>query len=407
MADGLEQILTLLRQSQSPDTQIQRQVQARLESLNQYPDFNKYLVYILTKLTDEQEATRSLSGLILKNNAKSHYEKFPDEVRSYIKQECLSALGDRSPLIRATVGILITTIVTKGSLEQWPVLLEHLYTCLDSPNINLCEGAFGALQKICEDSADQLENAPSQPLNVLIPKFIQFFLHSQPKIRSHAIACVNEFITPRATALMSNIDRFLENLFQLANDTDSDVRKHVCRALVMLVEVRIERLIPHMQQIIEYMLLTSQDSDDAVALEACEFWLMIADQPICRDVLQPYLDKLLPVLCKNMKYSEIDIIILQGDIDEDEHIPDRIEDIRPRHHRTRTRQYAQNLLDNNNSTDQLNNATDTNNNSTTATPPNSQSDQHLPDDDDDLDDDDDDDDGSGISFALLYELHLL
>jgi transportin-1 len=204
---------------------------------------------------------------------------------------------------------------------------------------------------------------------------------------------VNEFITPRATALMSNIDLFLENLFQLANDTDSDVRKHVCRALVMLVEVRIERLIPHMQQIIQYMLLTSQDGDDTVALEACEFWLMIADQPICRDVLQPYLDKLLPILCKNMKYSEIDVIILQGDLDEDEHIPDRIEDIRPRFHRVRTRQHHQHSLDENNSTGQLSNTTDTNNNSTTATPPNSQTDQHLQDDDED---DDDDDDGSGI-----------
>jgi transportin-1 len=213
-------------------------------------------------------------------------------------------------------------------------------------------------------------------------------------------SCVNEFITPRATALMSNIDLFLENLFQLANDTDSDVRKHVCRALVMLVEVRIERLIPHMQQIIEYMLLTSQDSDDAVALEACEFWLMIADQPICRDVLQPYLDKLLPILCKNMKYSEIDIIILQGDIDQDEHVPDRIEDIRPRFHRSRTRQHNQNIVDNNNSTSQLNNSTDTNNNST---PTNNQSDQHLQDDDED---DDDDDDGSGTNADQATEWNL-
>ncbi len=205
---------------------------------------------------------------------------------------------------------------------------------------------------------------------------------------------MNEFITPRATALMSNIDLFLENLFQLANDTDPDVRKHVCRALVMLVEVRIERLIPHMQQIIQYMLLTSQDADDTVALEACEFWLMIADQPICRDVLQPYLDKLLPILCKNMKYSEIDVIILRGDVDDDANIPDRIEDIRPRFHRARTRQYQQNLFDENNSSGQLN-TTDTNNNSTTTTPPNSQSDQNVQDDDED---DDDDDDGSGMIF---------
>ncbi|CAF4553160.1 unnamed protein product, partial [Didymodactylos carnosus] len=109
------------------------------------------------------------------------------------------------------------------SLQQWPTLLEHLYLCLDSPDINMCEGAFGALQKICEDSADQLDSDMSQPLNVLIPKFIQFFLHSQPKIRSHAIACVNEFITPRAQALMNNIEKFLENLFQLGNSFITEI----------------------------------------------------------------------------------------------------------------------------------------------------------------------------------------
>jgi len=396
--DDLHQILLLLRQSQSPDTQIQRQVQARLESLNQYPDFNKYLVYILTKLTDEQEATRSLAGLILKNNAKSQYEKFPEEVRSYVKQECLSALADRSPLIRATGSILIATIVNKGTLEQWPSLLEHLYKSLDSTDTNLCEGTFCALKEICKDSADQLENLPSQPLNVLLPKFFQYFRHSHSKIRSHAIACVNEFISSRATVLMTNIDSFLENLFQLANDTDSDVRKHVCRALVMLVEVRIERLIPHMSQIIEYMLLTSQDADETVALDACEFWLMIADQPICRDVLYPHLDKLLPVLVKNMKYSELDIILLQGDLDEDEHIPDRLEDIRPRFHRSRARQHGQNHFDVENST----NSTDTNNNSTTATPPNSQNDQDF----NENDEDEDDDDAGGTNADQVTEWNL-
>ena len=199
---------------------------------------------------------------------------------------------------------------------------------------------------------------------------------------------------------MSNIDLFLENLFKLANDTDSDVRKHVCRALVMLIEVRIERLIPHMQQIIEYMLLTSQDADDTVALEACEFWLMIADQPICRDVLQPYLEKLLPVLCKNMKYSDIDVIILQGDVDEDEHIPDRIEDIRPRFHRARTR-HNQNLVDGSDPNGQ-GNSIDTNNNSTAPTPHNSQSDQQIPDDDEE--DDDDDDGGGTVEQATEWNL---
>lgn len=97
--------------------------------------------------------------------------------------------------------------------------------------------------------------------------------------RSHAIACVNQFIICRAQALMDNIDTFIEvcfysksnmifmpswlyllmffhqSLFALAADEDSEVRKNVCRALVMLLEVRIDRLIPHMHSIIQVVIL--------------------------------------------------------------------------------------------------------------------------------------------------------
>jgi hypothetical protein len=62
----------------------------------------------------EDEATRSLAGLILKNNVKAHFNQFPKDVSTFIKAECLKAVGDQSPLIRATVGILITTIASKG-----------------------------------------------------------------------------------------------------------------------------------------------------------------------------------------------------------------------------------------------------------------------------------------------------
>jgi transportin-1 len=44
---------------------------------------------------------------------------------------------------------------------------------------------------------------------------------------------------------------FVQNLFFLAKDEDTEVRKNVCRALVMLVEVRMDRLVPHINQIIE------------------------------------------------------------------------------------------------------------------------------------------------------------
>ena len=114
---GLQQILQLLRESQSSDNATQRAVQQKLEELNRYPDFNCYLIHVLTELRSEDEATRSLAGLILKNNVKAHFNQFPNDVATFIKGECLKAVGDPSTLIRATLGILITTIASKGNFD--------------------------------------------------------------------------------------------------------------------------------------------------------------------------------------------------------------------------------------------------------------------------------------------------
>uniref|UniRef100_A0A8C1EUW1 Transportin-1 n=1 Tax=Cyprinus carpio carpio TaxID=630221 RepID=A0A8C1EUW1_CYPCA len=310
---------------------------SKLEQLNQFPDFNNYLIFVLTSLKSEDEPTRSLSGLILKNNVKAHYQNFPPAVADFIKRECLNNIGDPSPLIRATIGILITTIASKGELQTWPELLPQLCNLLNSEDYNTCEGSFGALQKICEDSSELLDSdALNRPLNIMIPKFLQFFKHCSPKIRSHAIACVNQFIIGRAQALMDNIDTFIESLFALAGDEDCEVRKNVCRALVMLLEVRIDRLIPHMHSIIQYMLQRTQDADENVSLEACEFWLTLAEQPICKEALSGHLVQLIPILVNGMKYSEIDIILLKGDVEEDDNVPDSEQDIKPRFHKSRT-----------------------------------------------------------------------
>ena len=59
------------------------------------------------------------------------------------------------------------------------------------------------------------------------------------------------------------------------------------------------------------MMMRTTDDDDTVALEACEFWLSLAEQPICKEVLTPHIEKLIPILIKGMKYSEIDIILLK------------------------------------------------------------------------------------------------
>lgn len=74
---------------------------------------------------------------------------------------------------------LLTTQVDRFNLSfsvVWPSvrLMSSLFL----------QGAFGALQKICEDSAEILDSdILDRPLNIMIPKFLQFFKHNSPKIR--------------------------------------------------------------------------------------------------------------------------------------------------------------------------------------------------------------------------------
>ena len=135
----------------------------------------------------------------------------PREVINYVKAERLTCIGDPSSLIRATVGILITSIVIQGELSNWPELFEILSEKMDSADYFECEGSFSILQKICEDSAEMLDSEVFQgPLNMLIPKFLHFFNHNSNKIRSYALSCINNFIMNRTQVLMSYVDHFIE-----------------------------------------------------------------------------------------------------------------------------------------------------------------------------------------------------
>ena len=115
---------------------------------NVVPDYNAYLVYILSALKEEEGAVRQMAGLQLKNNVKLHWHRVTPEVQEYVRQNLLACLGDKLGYIRATVGTCITTVIYAGGLETWEQLLPHLYQMLDSPDQHLFEGAFAALHKI-------------------------------------------------------------------------------------------------------------------------------------------------------------------------------------------------------------------------------------------------------------------
>lgn len=75
-----------------------------LNNVSKTFSFSSCICIFAVPVPRPDEPTRSLSGLILKNNVKAHYQNFPPNVADFIKRECLNNIGDASPLIRATIG---------------------------------------------------------------------------------------------------------------------------------------------------------------------------------------------------------------------------------------------------------------------------------------------------------------
>lgn len=329
--DGLSQIVTLLRESSSTVPGVQAKIHAQLQQLNVHPEYCNYLLYVFAKLTTEQEFTRTVAGLLLKNHIKAHWgglEK--DLVRNYVKREILTCIGDPSPGIRRTLSSIVTTIVTKERIEEWPQLMQALAQFLDSPDLAQVDGALSTIYLLCEDNGARLDSEEAgRPLNVLIPKLINFFASPHENFRRYALASLNHFITDMPPALLVNMENFLAGIFKLSNDASPEVRRKVCQALVTLLEVKQEYLTPSIRNVIQYMMHSTQDPDENVALEACEFWSVLAESHICKAVLTEFLPQLIPILLRCMQYSPTDRAILDG-VENDSMQPDQPENMRPR-----------------------------------------------------------------------------
>ncbi|KAJ3298706.1 hypothetical protein HK104_010420 [Borealophlyctis nickersoniae] len=334
----LDSLVQLLKAATTAvDNTVQQQAYHQLNSFNKLGDYNNYLAYILA-VPQLPPSIRATGGLILKTNLHERLAAIDPQILEFVKKCALSCVGDPQQGVRNAAGSIITTVVAKD-LGKWPDILPRLMEMVQSPDQLVVEGSFSALEKICQDSAHLLERDPQQPLNYMIPKFIQFFSHDNPKVRASAIHCVNQFATPTSQAVMANMEAFVDALYKRANDSHSDVRKYVCQALVSIMEARPEALLPQLDNVVSFMLYCTQESDEVVALEACEFWLAFAEQPGLRDNLEPYLSRIIPVLLKGMVYNEDDIMEL-GCLDDDANVPDKEEDIKPRHHKVRSHTHA-------------------------------------------------------------------
>jgi transportin-1 len=72
--------------------------------LQQHPEFNNYLAFIMAQLREETPEFRQRAGLMLKNNVAEQWDSMQPMVRQYVVACALQTIGDPNAFIRQTVG---------------------------------------------------------------------------------------------------------------------------------------------------------------------------------------------------------------------------------------------------------------------------------------------------------------
>ncbi|EDQ91738.1 uncharacterized protein MONBRDRAFT_17564 [Monosiga brevicollis MX1] len=332
----VQQVLQVLVQCQSTNSQEMAASQEMLKQLNERPEVNIYLCHILVNEVSVGPNTRSMAAILLKNNVRWNIDKLSFPIVQYLKNEAVRALADPSQLVRKVAATLVSTLVVRLGLKHWPEAIPTLLHLMQNSDPNGLEGTLTALTFICEDDAPWLcEYEAGRLVDLIMKTVVLLFRHEDPSIRSKALQCSNVFVSFETPGFNANFQSYLQGVFALAPDTNPVVRMHVCTAMVSIVESKFEQAVPFLEpelgNITQYMLDCTRSEDEGVALEACEFWMVMADKPFSSQVLDPIMPQLLPLLLDRMQWSEFELATMSADDDADEE--DRDEDVRPATHK--------------------------------------------------------------------------
>lgn len=308
------------------------------------PDYFNYITYLFCTPQippavgmddDTYNLVRFAAAMNLKTKIRVAYNTISQPSLAYIRSATLAGLRDSNLQVRNSAGSIITELLQQAGLLAWPEVLHELLSLVENASgdvpVLAQEAAMSALAKVCEDNRKVLDRdyEGQRPLDVIIPKLMDFTSSGSPRVRSMALSTIHVFLPSRPQALIASLDLFLSQLFQLASDTDTDVRRMVCQTFAQLVDFAPEKLVPHMEGLVNYIIMQQNNAEDPeLALDAAEFWLVAGEQAKLQQPLAPHMPKIVPVLLRSMVYDEDDAIRLSGEGDDAE-LEDREEDLRP------------------------------------------------------------------------------
>ncbi|SCV01950.1 LAME_0G19592g1_1 [Lachancea meyersii CBS 8951] len=342
---SLLQIVAVIADSLSPMQEQRSHAMELLQSFKIQSQFLNYLCYMLTEADTDSllnsqysrqdiQNYRATAGMILKNSLLEDSRGYD---LNYIKVNITKGLLSDVSLISNITGIVITTLFStyyrKNREDSTGVeVLSQLLELMSNGQ----EASAKALSKIMEDNAQffLLEWSGSvKPMDTLVNSFLTFTISSSSSVvRAEAIKCLNQVIPLQTQSFIVKIDEFLANIFQLAQNDQSDVVTiQICIALTEFLEFRPDKLINHLSGIVSFVLhVINSANSQTVALQAGEFLLAFASNSyIPENNVKPFVNDIVPILLIKMIHDEDEILMLEASNEDDAELEDRDEDIKP------------------------------------------------------------------------------
>ncbi|KAG8095395.1 hypothetical protein GUJ93_ZPchr0012g20228 [Zizania palustris] len=117
----------------------------------------------------------------------------------------LQTLGDYGSLLVPPPCITSAANPAASKAAMFVSGINALHQCLDSNDLDHIEGAMDAIYKICEDVPEEIDvdvlDLSERPINVFLPRLLQFFQYTHAILRKLALGCINQYIVVMPTVV--------------------------------------------------------------------------------------------------------------------------------------------------------------------------------------------------------------
>ena len=261
-----------------------------------------------------------------------------------VQQNVLLGLGNPSMDIQKAMASVISDAVRR---EIWPFdLVDVLGAKIADPA--LTSGVTLCLSQIVEDNAQILDGlGKTAPLASLMAPLVA---HSDKRIRLNALIAVNIFLEAAGidvagatyAALAPYAVPLVNAVLSLMEQRQDSIVLIQCVKCVTMALTYHELVANQFDATASCMMSISaaHSVDDDVRAGAIEFWRAVLYFPHFEQRVFPLMRQIIPILCRCMVYSDMELGMLSAK-ENDSNVPDRQQDIKPRHYQGKRRDIQQ------------------------------------------------------------------